>query len=290
MNTVRERISKFSASLTPSETKVAEYCLSHPEDTLNSSIYEVAAASGVSIASVSRLASCLGYKDWKEMRLSLAKDAGSSASANPIFPDIADNDSDEAVIDKVFNGNIQSLCNTLRQLERRKILRVVTAVSKTDRVLFFGSGGSGYLAKDEALRFSHLTPWVEAYTEDYQMMLQAAKMRKGQVAFGFSNSGRTACTVNVLTEARRHGAMTIGIANYLNTPLEDACDVFFCTSFPRGGALTASLTARVALLSIMDAIYVLAGQRGVTANVDYMNKVLENNLRLPPRKQRAKRK
>lgn len=293
MDSVLTRIKIQQPSLTPSEKKVAEYCLGHPDAVINNSIHDVAREAGVSVASVSRLASTLGYRDWKDMRLSLAKDAGSASAVasgisgvdNPVYPEIHKGDSDEAVVEKVFNGNMLSLQNTVRQINKAKIVEITKKLRKTELVVFFGSGGSGYLALDEALRFSHLKVIAHACTEDYQMMLQAAKMRKGQIAFGFSNSGRTRSTVSAITEARKCGAMTVGIANFPNTPLEKVSDYFFQTAFPFGGGITAALTARLALSSIMDAIYVLAAQHGnMSDRVGYMDSLLEVQFRVPSRK------
>jgi DNA-binding MurR/RpiR family transcriptional regulator len=279
-------------SLTPSEAKVAEYCLAKPDAVIDNSIHDVAREAGVSVASVSRLAATLGYRDWKDMRLSLAKDAGSAsangsagAADNPVYPEIRRGDSDDDVVEKVFNGNILSLKNTIRQIDKDKIIEVAKKVRKTDTVVFFGAGGSGYLAMDEALRFSHLRVTAHACTEDYLMMLHAAKMRKGQIAFGFSNSGRSRSTVNALAEAGKCGATTVGIASFPNTPLEKASEYFFQTSFPFGGGMTASLTARLALGSIMDAVYVLAAQHGgMSDRFKHMDDLLEIQLRVPDRK------
>lgn len=279
MSSFLSRIHTFKDSLTPNEEQVVRYLRGNPEKASADSIQEVAKHSGVSVASVSRLAATLGYRDWKELRLSLARE--SSQAANPVLSDIASDDSDETVVRKVFTSNIASLQETLAQTAVKNIVRVVNAIKKTDRVVFFGSGGSGCIARDESLRFAHLDLSAEAYSEEFQMMLQAARMHKGQVAFGFSNSGRSRAVVSVLKEARKNGALAVGIANFRNTPLEEAADVFFCTSFPLRGEMTASLTARIATQSIMDAIYVLSAQHGrISREVAYMDSILEEHLRI----------
>lgn len=285
MASVVGRINNLQTSLTPSERKVADFLVRHPDRVIKNSIGQVAAAAKVSVASVSRLASTLGYDDWKEMRLNLVRDA--SANANPVFPEIGPEDSDAAAAGKVFDRNIRSLHDTYTQLDMAALGRVVAAVGKTDRVVFFGSGGSGYLAQDEALRFSHLELKAEAYTTEYLMLLQSSRMKKGEIAFGFSNSGRTRAAVAALAEAKRNHAFTVGICNHQGVPLEDVSDVFFSTSFPSRGGLTASLTARIALLCIMDAIYVLAAKHGrIAARVRHIDNVLEENLRLPVKARR----
>lgn len=243
---------------------------------------ELAEKSGVSIATVGRLALTLGYRDWKEVRLGLARDSFQVETAeNPVFMDAGPEDNDEAIIDKVFESNILSLRETRLQLDKKAVLRVVDALCKTDRVVFFGSGGSGCIARDESIRFAHLELSAEAYTEEFQMMIQASRMKPGQVAFGLSNSGRSRTVVSMLEVARKNNALTIGIANYRNTPLEAVSDIFFCTSYPRRGGRTAALTARLAAQCIMDTIYVLSAQHGrVSSRMGFIDEMLESNLRL----------
>lgn len=289
MESVTGRIYSRMEALTPNEAKVGRYCLDHPEVFINGSIHDIADKTGVSVASVSRLASTLGYGSWKEMRLALAQDVaafqGGGTMENPIYPEIAQNDSDDAVIDKVFTGNSLSIQNTLRQIEKTKIKEVARKIQKASSLIFFGAGGSGFIARDEALRFSHLKVMAHSSTDDYQMLLEAVKMKKGQVAFGLSNSGRTRSTVAALTEARNCGATTVGIANFANTPLEKTSDYFFQTYFPLSGGITAALTARGALQTIMDAIYVLSAQYGsISERVEYMDQVLEAQFRLQNKK------
>ncbi len=282
MASIVSRIHAFKHSLTPSEGKIADFCLRNPDAIITLPINEVADKVGVSIASVSRLAVSLGCKDWKEFRLAFAA-SRNREQGDGIFPDILPGDSDELVARKVFEGNILSLRETFDQIETAKLLAVVDALMKAQRVVFFGSGGSGCIAKDESLRFSHLEIAAEAYTEEFESMLRAARMREGEAAFGFSNSGRSRATVGVLREARRNGALTVGIANYHNTPLEDVSDVFFCTAFPQRGGYTASLTARIAVAGIMDAVYVLVAHHGrIASNVKDVDRALES-VRLPSR-------
>jgi hypothetical protein len=58
--------------------------------------------------------------------------------------------------------------------------------------------------------------------------------------------------------AREKGASTIGIANNPRSPLKDASTWFFCTSFPESRVKMAVLSSRLAQLSVLDALYLLA--------------------------------
>lgn len=282
MSSVLSRMQNYDLTLTPSEDKVAEYIQKHPEEIMGLSIQEVARRAGVSIASASRLAVALGYRDWKELRHNLMKDF----NANPatFFSDVDKSDTGETIIRKIFDCSMLSLSETFAQIDKPDILRVVSAMLSARRVVFFGTGRSGCFAKEEALRFAHLGMIAEAYYEEYQMVLQASRMDEGQIAFGFSNSGRSRATVEVLGEARKGGALTVGIANYRNTPLEKVSDVYFCTSFPRVGEISSSLTARIALLCIMDSIYFLSSNDdGLARRAEEMNGTIDQRMRLPSR-------
>ena len=280
MATVLGRIQNFDTSLTPSEVKVADFLHHHPEDVISSSIHEVARRTGVSVASVSRLALTLGYRDWKELRLSLVKDMNKESSI-PLYSDKGGKNSDEAVIKKIFDCSMLSLNDTFEQIDAKSVIKVVGAIEKAGRIAFFGTGRSGCFAREEALRFANLEVIADAYSDEYQMVLQSSRMREGYIAFGFSNSGRSRATVNALVEAKRNKALTVGIANYRNTPLESASDVYFCTSFPRMEEIGSSLTARIALLCIMDSIYVLAATRDrLAARVGQSDKTIDKMLRI----------
>lgn len=286
MASVLGRIQNFDHSLTPSEIKVANFLQGHPDDIINSSIHEVARRSGVSVASVSRLAVTLGYRDWKELRLNLVRDLNKSVS--PVFSDIEEKDSEEAMIKKIFDCSMISLNDTFDQIDKQNVIRVASALESAGRVAFFGTGRSGCFAKEEALRFVHFDLMAEAYSDEYQMVLQSSMLRSGHVVFGFSNSGRSRATVNAMTVARKNKATTIGIANYRNTPLEAVSDIYFCTSFPRVGEISTSLTARIALLCIMDTIYVLCANRAkLGAKAEAVDKTIDKALRLSSRSRAA---
>lgn len=282
MASILARIQNYDQVLTPSEMKVAEFLQLHPEESINCSIHEVARRSGVSVASVSRLALTLGYKDWKDLRHNLVRDV--SGTEILALKAGTGGNADEELIRKIFDCSMVSLKDTFEQIDKQSVIRVVAAMEKTKRAAFFGTGRSGCFAKEESLRFAALDIYADAYSDEYQMVLQSSRMGKGDVAFGFSNSGRSRATVNALAAARENNALTVGIANYHGTPLEDVSDIYFCTSFPHLEDIGSSLTARIALLCVMDSIYVLAATRpSLASRIENVNRDIDKNLRISGR-------
>jgi RpiR family carbohydrate utilization transcriptional regulator len=159
------------------------------------------------------------------------------------------------------------------------------AIASGRRLIFFGIGGSGYVARDEALRFSYLDVQAEGYADASQILLQAMRVRPADVVIGISHSGRSSITVEGLKIARDRGGVTVGISNYLRSPLGDASRHFFCTSFPETKVKVAALSSRAAQLCVLDALYLLTARHIRSLwDVEKVNALTERMLRLKGRR------
>jgi DNA-binding MurR/RpiR family transcriptional regulator len=181
----------------------------------------------------------------------------------------------------VFRGYEQSIEDTLKILDLKNLIDISAILSKTDRAVFFGIGGSGIVAQDAALRFSHLDIQAEAYNDPLFIIIQAKRMREGEVAVGVSHSGRTKVTCEALQLAGSRGAVTAGISNYMKSPLNTFARYFLCTSFPEERVKAAALSSRIAQLCIIDAIYLLAAKhKEVIWDTESLNRLIERLLRI----------
>jgi RpiR family transcriptional regulator, carbohydrate utilization regulator len=279
MSGAMARIEASASSFSKAEQRVAAYVRRHRDRVPFQSVHEVSHGAGVSVASVSRMVRQIGYADFKEFKIGLAQELSSPVSA--IYAAIGTGDSDADVVRKVFGANVQSLQNTLKMLNIADCARAAQLLSEARRVVLFGIGTSGNVSRDAALRLSHLDIPAEAYPDPYEMLIQATRLRKGEVAIGISHSGRSSSTVDALRLAKRNGAVTIGISNFLRSPLHDASDLFFCTSFPERGVKSAALSAVTAQICLTDALYVLTARLAkATAGVNRINKLIEERFRL----------
>ena len=281
MAAVLIEVRSLQGSLGQAQKRFADYVLSNSAEIPFLSVHELAHASGVSVASISRFARAAGYKNFKEFKTQLGKDALSSFDA--IYQAISPKDTDQDVIEKVFTGNIRSLEETLKLTKQRQIIRAAKTISTCSRMVFFGIGSSGYIAQDAALRFSQLDMQAEAHVDSYQMICQSLRMKKGDVALAISHSGRSAVTIQALQLAAKNKATTISISNYLKSPLHQASDIFLCTSFPESRVRVAALSSRIAQLCLIDVLYLLVARhrKAWLSKAELMNKYTEELLRVP---------
>ena len=77
------KIRSLYSSLPKAERKVADYILGNAEEAPHSSVQEFASIGGVSVASVSRFVRKLGFEDFKEFKLELARET-SGAVQRPL--------------------------------------------------------------------------------------------------------------------------------------------------------------------------------------------------------------
>ena len=68
-------------------------------------------------------------------------------------------------------------------------------------------------------------------------------------------------TLDALQIARKNGARTIAVTNYLGSPLAEVADVVLCSTARGSPLLGENAAARIAQLNILDAIFVLVAQR-----------------------------
>lgn len=277
------KIKSVLDDLTASEKKVAIYVLSNTEKALTHSIHQLARESGVSVASVSRFYKTLGLFDYKGFKISLAKDSIPSVSV--IYQAITPKDSDQKIIRKVFAGHIRSLEETIRILNFKDLIKIASLILKAERVVFFGSGGSGIVAQEAALRFAHLDLQAEAFTDSYQILVQALRMDKNGVAFCISHSGRSMAIVEAAKLATQNGAVVIGISNYPKSALVRQSKYILCTSFSESRVKAVALSSQIDQLCLVDALYLLlAKHKKKVWNLEKLNEITENLLRSSSKK------
>jgi len=272
------KIGSLCTSLPKAERRVADYVLKHPERVPFLTISELARAARVSVASVSRLPKKLGYTSFQEFKIDVAQEP--AADVNDIYQAVRKRDSDEDVIRKVFRGNIRSLEDTAKLIPASELIKAAKTINQAERLICVGIGSSGNIARDAALRFSHLGFHADAYIDSYETLVQVLQATTRTVVIGFSHSGRSRTTVAALEIARKNGAATIGICNYPRSALSKAADIVLCTAFPESRVRAAALSSRLSQMCLTDSLYILvARHRTHRNNADKLNRLTERVLR-----------
>lgn len=262
-------------SLTEGERRVADIVLQDPQGVTLSSVTVLAQRSNTSAATVSRFCRKLGFGRFPQFKIRLARDLAQPIA--DIHEDVKVGESIDALTRKVFQGNIQTLTDTLQVLDSKSVAEAVALLAKATRILFFGYGASAVVAQDANHKFIRTGKNTLVSTDKHVQLIHAALVGPHDVIVAISHTGRTRELLEVLRVGKEAGARTIAITHYGRSPILRLADVVLQTSARETAYRPESLSSRVAALTIVDALYVGVGLRlheAVTRNLGRIRRAL----------------
>ena len=257
-------------SLTNAAKKVADYLINSYEEALYLNISELAGKCGVSESTITKFIKTIGYDGFQELKICLARTSGPFKAGDVLYGEISLDDNIESICTKIFHNNMEALKDSLRILDFGSVAKAAEMILRARKVDFYGMGSSTVATLNAKMRLYRLGIMCFTYSDPHQQIVSASLLKKGDVAVGISNSGRSGDIVEALRIAKQSGASTICITNYDNTAITLHSDIKLFTSTKDSEELNESLHARIAELSLIDALYVCIASR--------MKKQALNNL------------
>lgn len=262
--------------LRPSEKRIADQFLLHPEEAAELSIAELAHRCDTSTTSVVRFCKRLGYDHVRELRNHVLRDAARQTFDTAALPDVSgDIDRHDTLADivaKVSLAETLSLADTAKVLDTESLRRSVEAITSAGRIDIFGVGASAIVGLDLQRKLVRIGHTALEWSDPHAAWTSAATLRPGNVAIAVSHSGSTTDTIEFLMLARRSGATTIAITNHSGAPLADQADIVLTTAARETGFRSGALGSRIAQLMVVDCIFIGVAQ----SNYDQSMSALRN--------------
>ena len=253
---VFEKISGEYYNLTASEKKVADYLLSHQSRCQHLSISQLAEASQVAEATVSRFCRRLGYKGYNVFRLAMAK-AGVKIEngSNPLSGEVLDSDSFSDVCSKLYTANSNAMAQTMSLAREEDYKIAADILMQSDKVLCMGQGGSMIIAEEAAHLFSTIFGKYFAVSDAHTQMVYAVNVTERDAVLFFSYSGATKDLVETLSQVKARGAKVILITHFPKCPGAEYADVVLQCGADEGPLQLGSIGARLAQLFLLDILF-----------------------------------
>lgn len=248
------RIRSAYSSLTPTERKVADYCLERPEEIIYLSITQLGERCGVGEATIIRFSQAVGFSGYQALKLSLALELASRQD-NPTGGTLGPNDSIETLIDKTTAMNASALQDTSRMVHPRTLEKAVEAIISAKRLFFVGVGTSGLTALDAQGKFLRIGMLAFAVSDAHHQIMAMAHVTQGDVCVGFSHSGSTKDTVDCMSLAKENGAFTIAVTDAFKSPITEFADIVLLTSSAEDPLQGGSMRSKLAQVHMIDLIY-----------------------------------
>ena len=250
-NRFLERLATQRARLSPSERRVADFVLDHPEKVIRMSIATLAETVGVSQPTVLRFVRALGLQRYPELKLLTGQ---SIVSGTPyLHSDVAPEDELDTIVTKVFDSSVYVLNSVRQSIDRSALRRVVGILHKARRIDCFGTGAASILAIEAQHKLMRLGIPVVTYGDTHLQRMAAATLRPGDVALCFSHTGEVADTVKMAKMARKVGATVVAVTRP-ETTLADEADVLLAVDAKENTEVYAPMTSRVAHAVLIDVI------------------------------------
>jgi DNA-binding MurR/RpiR family transcriptional regulator len=257
LRTMRERVPDALV-------RVVDQVLADPTGITRLPLVELAERSGVSPATVTRFCRTVGFDDYAGLRVAIAAESGQAAQARwevDLGRDIEPDDPIDRVLEVIAHADSRTIQETAAQLDMPQVDKVAAAIAEGRRLDMFGVGASALSAAELAFRLDRIGIACWARSEVHTALTSAALLGPGDVALAISHGGRTREAVEVLTEARKHHAMTVAMTSFPKSPLADAADVVLTTSVRETTFRPEALAAKHAQLLVLDLVYVRVAQR-----------------------------
>ncbi|WP_046468452.1 MurR/RpiR family transcriptional regulator [Allosalinactinospora lopnorensis] len=254
------RIRSLLPSLAPAEQRVAQRIIDDPERVAASSITQLAKDCNTSEATVIRFCRTIDFSGYRELRLTLATEAGQVRGARvgtrEVTSDIDPDDTLVTVVEKIAFTDARAVEETGAQLDVEALHTVIEALSGARRIDIYGVGASAFVAADFQQKLHRIGLTSFSWSDTHIMMTSAALLMEEDAAIAISHSGATTDVVNALAEAQRRGATTVAITNFPRSPISAAADHVLTTAARETTFRSGATASRLAQLTVIDCLFV----------------------------------
>lgn len=261
---VDSRIRSVRAEMPEAVARVADFLLTSSQAPLTLSIGELAERAGTSAATVTRFCRMIGYSGYVALRVGVATDLGRSASlaswATDIGGEFQPDDSPEGLLSMLIGTHTRTLREATSAIDLAVVSEVAGRIARSSHVDIYGVGGSAMLAEELQGRLYRIGINAYAWSEVHLGLTSAAILDAKSVAIGISATGRTEETIQVLAQARRSGALTVGISNNPTSPLAELAELSILTAVSEQFLEPDDLSAKHGQLLVLDLLYLLVAR------------------------------
>jgi DNA-binding MurR/RpiR family transcriptional regulator len=261
--TLLEQIVMARPTFPASVLRVADVVTGNPELVSQVGINRLAELAETSVGTVNRFCRAVGVDGYTALRLALAAEVGHTAADPDADPsaEIEPTASAEETIAVIAASSANAIRRTAGLLDTGALDALAEAVDTAGQVQLFAFGGSAHIAKYLADQFIGIGIVTLTSPDVTVAAGRAVTLGPGDVAIAISHSGTARHALDLLTIARRQGALTAGITSSAHAPLAQAADLTVVTTSRSSTARYRGTAGRHAQLFVTDVLYVRVSQR-----------------------------
>ena len=227
-NRLQERVTASYADLSVKLRAAADYVLANEMDVAVRSLRAISASSGVSPATLSRLARVLGFVSYEELRELCRETVGErSQSLIQRAQKLQDGSEEAPIYDRQATACISNITTLVQTLDNDRLQKAVHALSDAESVVLFGAFGSTGIVEYMAYLANYFsTNWTLAGRMGASLGASLAAMGRKDVLLVVTKAPYASRAVRAIEAAQQIGAKTIVISD------SHACPAIKFATFP----------------------------------------------------------
>lgn len=225
-----------------------------PDITIN----QLADSCFVSPPTISRFCRKMGYKSFGELKDSAKQMLSYYANSINFSSEEKEGIGKEPreIIKKVYPLMISTLEATEKSIDMDTIDKVVEAIHNSNKVAFFGLHFSQLVALDAQTKFISLGKFCTAFLDVPDQLEYATELDEGSLAIFFSVSAKIQYFGNIINKLKERRVKIVVVTQNSQGILAQKADYVICANGSESDFSSLSISGRIALLSIVDVLYV----------------------------------
>ena len=239
------------------EKKIADFMMENKAAVVDMTVGELARASGISDATVSRFCRRCGFKGFQNLKLALAREVLEEEQKDLNVSNDIDRADISQSLQNILANKVTELTETVNMMDPGNLEQILTKLERARMVQLAAVGNTVPVAMDGAFKFNQLG--IPAVTGEVWETQAAYTFNLGpdDVVLIISNSGMSRRLKSIAEGAKEDGCTVIAITNNPESPLARISDYRIITA-TREKLLTEEFWfSRVTATAVIEILYLL---------------------------------
>lgn len=239
------------------EKKTAAYILQNKNKVIDLTIGELAEASGVSVATVSRFCRKCGLDGFHHLKIALAKEAvlGENGEDKVAVSHHISRDSIEQSLQNILANKIEELKQTTAFLDADILHKILSRLEDSRLVQLAAVGNTIPVALDGAYKFNEIGITAMASPIWETQLAFAMNLTEADTMLAISNSGESVQVMKMIQAAKDKGACIVAITNNSKSAIAQMADYHLQTATREKLFMNEFCFSRISAMTVIEILY-----------------------------------
>lgn len=275
-----QKLKTYDNQLTKTERALQEYILKNAPTLKNMRILALESATGISKSTISRYCKKMGFSNFRDFSTEIAQEVAFNYSNIHVAASVGD--SSQAIAQKLYSLESETLKTTCRMLDYSHMDRAVRMVLSANVIHAYAVGGAVPIAQDfyhKMLRIGKQTLWQQDFISQ---QMQAKTATAADLAFVFTISGYEECMLEIASTLSGNHTKFICVTSGYQSAVTTDAELSLYGAYRNDFTYTGTIESRLSLMYVVDLLFILLSMSGAPETTDKIKltkEVLEHNKR-----------